>query len=276
MRTLTYQMYYTSRQTKFRLWPFSCTHLGNKNCDEELLQSHIQEIKCSPRDYWLHLGDSCEYFTRRNLYYRESIVAPWLHGKDYIIREETKYWRNLFRPIFSRCLGIVEGTHEVIAENKHEQKVHKDIIDYVLEDAEKDVDLGIIGFVVLIFRQGTPERFSHSWVFRIICHHGVGVARTPNARDKKLHDLLWQHDADMALQGHIHYPWPRVFLKMTHNGEYKKMYGLISPSYLRNYTMNSSGYGEYKNYPPTFYGAKPIIFTPFYRRVELPRWEGEE
>lgn len=283
MRTLQHDIYHSDFGQKFRLYHITDLHLGAKACDEKLLQRDIATIEKDPHAYWILGGDTvdgiCELGDKR---FRPALLAKWVlrgieKGNDSILDIQAQRAITLLSPIAHKCVGIVNGNHELAALKYYRYDLYWQIVLGLANAAGVNPNrlaLGIQGFVLLNFRYGEPGNVVRSWQFKIALHHGHGGGRLPGGHALALGRMLGDFDCDMVLMGHRH---TQVYVSkviVTPFGNRTRI-GMFTPSYLHASVIPSTDerpldtYVDEKGLPPQVLGTVPIVITPGQRRVEV-------
>jgi len=185
-------------------------------------------------------------------------IAEWVE-KANIIESQKKWIVNLFKPIASQCVGLLEGNHECDIRKKH----HNDIYMNVCE-ALGVTPLGYSCFLDLIFKRqgGTVTQF------RGRLTHGSGCPQTDGARLNRLKKGLKDYDADFYAHAHIHAitidPGTPILAvdgagKIYHRNRVAAMTGCWFKTFEQGVRPS---YGEIKDYSPSVIGCPVFSFAP--------------
>jgi predicted phosphodiesterase len=186
--------------------------------------------------------------------------------------------RDLFKPIKSKCLGLIVGNHEKQYMRRLQQE---DLHGWLC--TELDVaDLGYSCLMDVVFCQNsqtrepklmpTTHRNNNSSAFRVWCHHGAGAAQTKGGKINRLTSFMRNFDADIFFMGHVHDQMgarlqvleaDRDCTKLTN----REKLGVISGSFLKTYARGVTTYGEQKGYEPTTLGAAWVAVKPDTREM---------
>jgi len=163
-------------------------HFGHRNCDKRMIQNVIDYIKDNDC-YWIGGGDYGDAiipldrrFDFRSL--DEDFKTPQL---------QYNHVEKLFEPIADKCLGLLDGNHDIIHWKRH---VHN----YVEELATRlDVHyLTISSYLRFHFVEADVD-------FDVYAHHGWTGARTKGGKIARIYDLEKIFPfADLYLMFHIH------------------------------------------------------------------------
>ncbi len=283
MRTLHKTLYYPSRSNVFTHHHITDAHVGHRGCDERLLMETVNKIASDEFATWGSGGDACDFIPRKgDKRYRESTLAPWLHGVDDVVMRESERFLDITKPIAHKCLYLLKGNHENSILSYYDFDPYRYIVKTMAEWAGckiEDLALGWEGFVTLTFRRGTPESYGGSWKMTIYGHHGAGGGRKAGGHALRLEELLLTYDADIVLTGHRHIH--QVVSKQTvgPNGKSYKMrqrIGMFCPSLLKSYLdpdadgMPRDNYPQAVQLPPTEVGVAAIEIKPDIRHIMVP------
>ena len=245
----------------FNLYDFGDIHGGTVHCAEDKAEKTFKEIVKDPFALWWDKGDSAECITPTDKRWQFAIRADWLQGKQNNIGETSKKWyihlaqkavdARLPHQDDTRCLGKVEGTHEIGLRLRN----HYDIQANICGDLGIE-NMGFSCFYHLVFqRVNSTEK--HMFKFHVT--HGSGNAQTPGGRMQKLRKIMNQTTVLYTSVAHMHdivICTPPVLdtgndLKIRSRNQI----GVVSGSFLRTYTQNvEAGYGEMRNYDPVSLG----------------------
>lgn len=202
MRLLTRRLVHPSRSDVLRIYGFSCWHLGNKNTDEGLIRKSVREIADNPLAWWFHLGDVCEYITRKDWRHDEEEYAQFLWGHTDIVKVQRLRAEEIIKPIAHKCLAFCEGNHEASIYQHESRDVYRTLAE---NSGMQDVILGHRGMVrVGIAREGEKPSV---WSLRLYLTHGHGGGRKAGAASLRLEGIHNQVDGvDVVAMGHFHRP----------------------------------------------------------------------
>jgi hypothetical protein len=220
-------------------------------------------IKDSPDTYWIGMGDYADLITKNDKRFDAGGLASWVKPDD-IIESQRKWLVDLFKPIASKCLGLLSGNHE--------ETIHLNHQDDLARHLANDLGIRYAGyscFIKLDFTKSKTLLLNSGWVYGCVIHawHGAGAAQTEGARLMRLMRLVNDIQADIYLMGHLHcmgqYTPDRLVLK---NGRVKsvKLAAAMTGSWLKAYAQPhedediTPGYAEMKGYKPSRIGC-PIV-----------------
>ena len=273
-------IWHPSRSDTFKLVYFSDIHWLAKACAEREVMKQVQEIRDDPFTFWIGGGDYGEFIGYGDAKrFDPDAVSEKVTVKDLARLGKVTYTgiRNLFKPIKSKCLGLIVGNHEKQYMRRLQQE---DLHGWLC--TELDVaDLGYSCFLDVVFCRAagaTPKLMpkvhdgQHSKSFRVWCHHGAGAAQTKGGKINRLTSFMRNFDADIFFMGHVHDQMgarlqvleaDRDCLKLTN----RTKLGVISGSFLKTYARGVTTYGEQKGYEPTTLGAAWVAIKPDTREM---------
>jgi hypothetical protein len=236
---------------RFVLAVLSDIHFGHVNCDLNILRNvvnHIRHNKC----VWIGGGD-----------YGDAII-PGDPRFDYDTvnlqykspQDQYAYIQETFQPIAGKCLGLLDGNHDIIHWKKH---VHN----YVLEMAK---NLGVTYLTIDAYLRFYFEKFNVN--FDVYMHHGWTAARTKGAKINRIYDLanIFPY-ANLYLMGHVHQLGiadKKASLYVDSKLEIRDhlQWFVFAGSFLRGYVKDQTSYIEEKTYPPTLLGSPILTVAP--------------
>lgn len=246
------------------------------------IKEDIKKIADDPLSFWLGGGDYSDAISVTDRRFDPDCVSENITVKDLgrlglALNEQV---RDLFKPIAHKCLGLLEGNHELVYERTKEQH---DRHSWLCQE------LGVpnLGYCclmdVVLLRGKEPELLRkygenmHGKVtgstYRIFSHHGAGAAQTPGGKLNRLTQFMDSFDADIYFVHHVHDQVGKRIVVLSANESCNKIVereklGIISGSYLRTYTQGCIGYGEQKGYRPVPIGARFAKIHPESKRLE--------
>lgn len=271
MRVVERRIEVTSRTDEIALYGLFDIHCGSVRCREDKLKRIIDKIKINPGAYWIGGGDFCEFINRNDPRYKESDLAPWLHGKDDIAEEQIKHLITLLAPITPQCIGVLSGNHESAILKHHERNVYSRILDAVKDmgGIKNPVGIGYGGFIRLRIVRG-----KHITTLTIFAEHGYGGGRLKGADVLNSQRIFAYYDCDVYLAGHRHkahvIPHTRIEIAGHKARELIKIAGMTG-SFRERVTEHDEhdpgGYEDEKGYPPGDTAGVLITFNP--DKIEL-------
>lgn len=275
---------YSERDAVIRLTAISDVHLFNRGCSEDKLQADINAVADNPYNYWLSLGDLCDWIGIGDKRFDPEAVAFFATVRDLgnlgTVGRDTLVER--FRPIHDRCLGVGVGNHELsYMRHQNQQRLIEDMADMM-----GTWYLGYSSFtdVVMIYSpqsKGCPKlvrslsdvpKGQDHFTVRVYTHHGHGYARSQGGKMNKLVDFMRMSDADITFCGHLHDQIIKTIVRLRSDPACNRIIaipqiGVMTGSYLRTYAQGHIGYGEVKAYDPTPLGAVSVDVIPAHRRL---------
>ncbi|MBC8273416.1 MAG: hypothetical protein H8E40_00385 [Chloroflexi bacterium] len=272
MEVINYEIEYT-RPDGFTLYPLGDMHMGVVHCDEDLLDKEVSKIKADKNARWLGMGDYGDYISPSDFKRWEGkILAPWMQKhEDNIGPTQTDRIDEILSPIWSKCIGIIEGNHEDMIRRYH----HYNAIEELLKKANKKHKVhyaGVSCFVRILFKRGTE---SHEFI--IHARHGEGSARTPGARALAVLRLSQSMvNAHITLMGHLHgQESPDIPQRLILKGGKIKSFETIATmtgAWLKGYMQGVPPcYFERWGSPPSTLGCPRIIIEPDKDRMTLEK-----
>lgn len=263
------------RPDKFTLYGLGDMHLGVVHCDEDLLAGKVEEIRRDKNALWLGMGDYGDCITPSDFKrWDGKILASWMKGnEDNIGPTQVEKVDQILRPIWNKCLGLIEGNHD---ENIRKYN-HYDFMKELLKKANaKRTDdpipyAGVSCFVRLNFTRG--KEGSHDYI--IHARHGEGAARTSGARALAVLRLSQSMvNAHIVLSGHLHgQESPDIPQRLIlRNGKIKSFetIAVMTGAWVKAYMQGvPPSYLERWGSPPSTLGCPHIILEPDKGKMEL-------
>ena len=265
---------YKSRTAKFPIYPLGDLHLGAVHCDENLLRDKVEEIKNTPGAMWLGMGDYGDCITPSDFKRWDGrILASWMRGEeDNIGATQVRKVDEILSPIWSKCLGLIEGNHDETIRRFNHYNFMKELL--IIANKKHTVPYaGVSCFVRLSFK-----RLNGS-VNDVIIHarHGEGSARTSGARALAVLRLCQSMiNANITFMGHLHgQESPDIPERLTlKNGKIKSFETIatMTGAWVRAYMQGvPANYLERWGSPPSTLGCPRIIIEPDKQRMTLEK-----
>jgi len=255
---------YKSRSDVFKIHPIGDTHLGTAHCAEDKIKSRIQQIKEDPLALWIGMGDYGEFISAKDPRFDGKVIADWIDPNE-IAESEIERIVELFKPIRSKCIGLLEGNHEDAFRKHQDGDPQKQIC--------KRLDLPSLGysaFIKLVFRRcgGTGREFLG------VVSHGAGGAITRGAKMTRLERFMDNFNARWYAHAHVHdiITSSKHYIELTDGNKITSLekVGAMTGCWFRGYTQGvAPSYGEIKSYPPTALGAPTFLFDPDDNKVSV-------
>lgn len=252
---------YKIANSDFKVYAIGDIHAGTIHCVEDGITSKVSEIARAKNAYWIGMGDYAEWITPRDPRFDPSqkSIASWL-DPDNVAECQTQWLVDLFKPIKSKCIGLLYGNHENSIRTHNHNNVQKNLCDRL-----GVTNLGFSAFVRLFFRR---ENSNETRIVKGVFTHGSGHAVTKGAKLNKLRSFMNDFEADFYGYAHMHdlirdeKPYvtltPRPFDQSTLKAQ--EQVGAVTGCWFRTYTRGIvASYGEQKAYPPGVIGC--AVFT---------------
>lgn len=233
-------------------------HVGEAGCAEGRLRRAIDKIASDRSGVALLMGDLGGFIAPDDKRWDARNVAEGLSIADLGDWESLLVERiaSIAKPIRKKIIGVLAGNHEKGFSKRH----HIDVTHHI----GKEIGCPALGYSCLFtlrFVCGKHER-----ELSVYGTHGAGAAMTAGA---KLNRLIRYMDifpyTSLVLSGHMHsgieYRLPRLYQNGSDIGE-RLQFGAITGTFLRTYSLGSSGYGEERGYPPSALGHPVISIVP--------------
>uniref|UniRef100_A0A6M3JT00 Calcineurin-like phosphoesterase n=3 Tax=viral metagenome TaxID=1070528 RepID=A0A6M3JT00_9ZZZZ len=255
---------YTAKSTMFRLYPVGDIHAGTLHCAEDKIKKQVKIINDDPFGIWIGMGDYGEFIVGNDPRFDIGVIADWVQPDD--IAESQREWLfNLWKPIASKCVGLIEGNHE------DSMRLHfkGDVQSHLCKDLGVP-NLGYSCFVRFRFQRTTTE--SHMFVGHF--EHGSGGALTEGGKLNRLKRGLYAFDADLYGMGHLHdiYSHSPPYITLSHTNEIvsRNRAAAITGAWVRTYTQGvRANYAEKRGYPPAHLGCPVFHITPYIREITV-------
>jgi hypothetical protein len=232
-------------------------HTGTKHFSETEFKKTVKKIKDDPHAYWVDMGDKCEFIAPSDPRWDGGAVSDWVHA-DNVALNESDYYISLVESIKDKCLGLIEGNHEITLKKHY----HIDVQDYICKKLGV-TNLGYSSFIRMNFRRCGKQEYSVVGYFT----HGAGCAITKGAKVNRLERVMDSFAADIYAHGHVHdlIMNTKSYLYLTPENKIvqKVKVGAMTGCYFRTYSQDiPASYGEQKNYPPTAIGSPRFTIIP--------------
>lgn len=274
-KVVTRDFYNCNAKTKITVIPLGDIHIGAAACDEKLFQKVIQRIEQGENHYWICMGDVADYINMKDPRFSVSSLAKWIGMSELrdLAGNQRRRFSDFVRPIASKTLAMVTGNHEASILKHYERDIHLEAVSDIKVnggfDADYNISVGYYGYLRLRFYASAKgEQKSASRVFMFNLHHGFTGGKLAGGKALNMQRWLWNHDCDVALQGHSHNT-----SIMKESVEYvdsagrirqKTKYGAFTGTFLN--TVNDGGsstYSEIKGYFPLPIGGVEIEVRPY-------------
>lgn len=247
------------RSSEFRVDLYADTHIGSRSCNEKLLRKHVAET-LETGNSWVFIDDAIEGITpddkRR---FNADNVAEWvLSNPRNIIQSECDRWAEIFAPIAKQCMFAIVG------DTSHYQTGFiSDCMERTLSAMNIRRYKGAV-YNTIAFKRNDKSVVRHDIVYA----HGFFAGRTGGSKVNNLERCLdYFPRASGFFCGHGHTKAvapPRVGL-YAQGKEVRSIYrrAAMTGGYLNTYETGTTGYGEYKLYPPVALGRITVVLRPW-------------
>jgi predicted phosphodiesterase len=245
----------------WNLWPLGDFHLGSANCDTDLLDEAIRNVREDDHALWVGMGDMIEAIAPNDKRWDaggidEKIVN--LASQDRIGDVFVEKLASRLAPIADKLVSYLDGNHE----RTFAKHYYTNLSERVLAAIGRTETYAATGaYVRIVFE----DRNNHRCPVRLFQAHGYQAGRKDGAAINGLDDLMAVHrDCDIVLVGHSHKRLINTRTWLGTNPSFTKLkagrcFGAHTSSFLRTYEIDQSSYAEVKLYPPTSLG--PIRFS---------------
>lgn len=226
-------------------------HLGHSNCDKYMIQNVIEYIRKN-KYWWLGGGDYGDAIIPNDPRFDYQSIDATCQTPQ----EQYGLLESMFEPIANKCLGLLDGNHDIIHWKKH---CHN----YVEDLANR---LGVIYLTIDAYLRFYFTKSNTN--FDIYAHHGWTGSRTKAGVINRIYDLAnifpW---ADLYIMNHVHHLGPadkRASLFVDDEGEIrdKLQWFYFGGSFLRGYMKDHVSYVEEKTYRPSILGSPVLTVIP--------------
>lgn len=231
------------------LVPLGDVHVGPVNCDEELLERTIAQIK-EKAWWWIGMGDYVDAIKLGDKRFDPALLHPrFLPRLDDLVYAQCERFLEIVAPIKDRCIGLLCGNHEEMIRMRYGENVMR-----ILCQDLKAPNLEYNCFIRLSTISGH---------YLIFAEHGRGGGAQPGTKLSSLMNRARDFHADLFLRGHVHERMVRDQPVLTWGGEKRlkvrhRLFALTG-TYLQTYAVGAtSSYGEKQAYMPIPLGAVAI------------------
>lgn len=229
------------------LHTFADLHMGDRECDWDLIKKRIQEVKEKDNAYCILNGDIVNNATKTSV--------SDCYAEELSPMEQIKLFVSLFEPIKNKILAVTSGNHE--------NRTYKEGVDITELCCTQ---LGIRHLyaregVVIFLRFGVGSRVTHN---REVCYtiyvtHGSGGGRKEGSKAVRLAEMASIVDTDIYIHSHTHLPMimKQGFYRLDNKNSAVAMVDklFINTSSCLNY----GGYGQTYEFKPNSKDT-PIIY----------------
>ena len=245
-----------SYRQEWRLYFIGDIHYSHLGCDRRALNGDIKEVAATPNAYWFGMGDYDEYIT-----FTDPRFDPEAFDKDTKVdflkmmgEKQTRKIVDVLEPIKDKCIGIVEGNHELEYGKRNDYDPAVGVA--------KGLNTKFLSYEALtrIYVSGPDGRKRYSIV--VFTHHGWGGGMTEGAALNRLAGLVKEWDADIYVTGHNHKMVSAISPRLGINtsGKYysRSVVLITSGTYLKTKQVGIQGYEVKKGGKPTPIGCSKI------------------
>lgn len=227
-------------------------HLGNTNCDKNKILNVIKYIQ-THNCLWIGGGDYGDAITPKDKRFDwRSIDLEYKSPSD-----QYRQVRQWFHPIRRKCLGLLDGNHDIKHWKEHSEN-------YVKNMAE---DLGVPYLTIDAYIRLTFPEFKNS-NYDIYAHHGWTGARTKGGKITRVYDLAAVFPMiDLYIMFHMHDlgladEQPNLYVDEELEIRDRIARYVFGGSFLKGYVKGAISYVEEKTYRPSVLGSPVIKVTP--------------
>lgn len=247
--------------------PLGDIHLGAGTTDLTYLRKTVKYIATHPNTYWLGMGDYIDAIMPNDKRFEARCIDKryTINDISHFIETQTKDMIDIFSPISSKCLGLIEGGHEELISKRY----YYDPLREMCRALDTEY-LGVSAFIRVYFtpykhKKDEPRRKHHQ--IMIWAHHGWFAGRKVGGKINNMVDNAANFRADIYLYGHSHtiltYFKPMMDPGTRGKTIYKKKQLFASTgSFLETYSKGAPNYAERRGFPPQKIGAINIKCYP--------------
>ena len=258
MQVVEYRYTYPSLSSVIKLYPLGDIHVGTLHCAESKIKAKVKEIQDDPTAIWIGLGDYGEFISAQDKRFDGKVISPWIDPND-IAGSQIEYLVELFKPIKTKCIGLIEGNHED-AYRRHQDG---DPMKHICKALDLP-NLGYSAFIKLVFERRKSNEH-HEFLGAV--SHGSGCAITKGAKLNRLERFMDNFNARWYGHGHVHdlITNSKSYIDLTQSNKIvsRQKVGAMTGSWTTAYTQDiPASYAEIKNYPPNAIGCPVYTFEP--------------
>jgi hypothetical protein len=283
MRIIDRYIQLNSRNDTVELYPFGDCHIGSRNCAETPLRRVVKEVENNPLALWIGGGDLTDCIKPQDVKRFDVKALPnWLFKPSAEDTKDAERERavGIFKPIASKCLGLIKGNHEEAISHHYNENHHQRVCD----------DLGVIDLTdEALIRLRFKIANGGGQTIILYIRHGWGGSRKAGGEPNKLADMLAEWEiADVCLTGHSHsyceLP-PKPVLTIPRSGELPTecdchyRWAANWGCWLYSHASGPSTYESRACYPSKPMLTVKVAITPLYhtsrkgRDVSMPKIE---
>jgi len=258
-----------TRDNAINLYAFGDLHIASKAFQKDAFLKLAQEIK-ENNGYWIGMGDFGEAIAVTDRRFDpDSIREEYRNELPRYHQLEVLELKEMLEPIKDRCLGVLEGNHEVSLRTSQFDMMWE-LCNYFHWH-----HLTTEAFIRLNLHHPVRQKTLDCDIF---CAHGYGASRTKGGNVAKLQRLMDHFLADLVLVGHTHIAQPLIDAKIRLPKRAKKLWidkkirlGFFVPSFYLTYKDGVDTYASRMLYAPSIIGAwkATVRWTRPYERDKL-------
>ena len=271
MKSLNFQITYTSKDYQFLLEPLSDIHMDDINFDDEKFAKVVDRVGKEANRYTIGMGD---YGSSIYSYPNENRGTLTIK-QDYRDNPEKLYddMRGTLSPIKNKIIGLVEGNHDY--------KIHQRGYYNWVKALAEDIGVPYLTTTCLINLQFIPQIKNGNGAakptnVKMFATHGRYTGLESSAAITKLKRLASQIDADIYLMGDRHDidSAKKAFLYVDDEGKLRegtRIFGLCG-CFVRGYDINDTGISSFPERMmlyPNRVGTITVAIQPYYGRLNV-------
>lgn len=165
--------------------PMADLHLGHKNCNQKIIDQHLEFIYMTPDCYTIFLGDELETATKQS-------VGMSVYEEDKHIPEQMQTMYEMLKPLAKqgKVLGMIPGNHSM--------RVAQLIGLNLTEELAKALRIPYLGY------QGFIDLNVNDVNYNIIAFHGAGGGSMNGSKVASAEKISKVAIADLYIVGHTH------------------------------------------------------------------------
>lgn len=180
---------------ELQILPFADLHIGDAQCDYELIQEKIEYVKNTPNAYCVLNGDIMNNATKTSV--------SDTYGETLSPMQQIKRFVDLFEPIKHKILAITSGNHE----NRTYIREGIDITQVCADRLGLSKNFASEGILIFVrFGQQNGHYHNRKMVYVLYMTHGSGGGRKEGSKANRLADMSSIVDADIYIHSHTHLP----------------------------------------------------------------------
>lgn len=238
----------SSKLKGIEIHTFSDWHIGDYNCNMQLIKSEIERVKNTPEAYCILNGDLC------NTALKTSVSD--IYSEKLSPMEQINTCVELLEPIKDKILAITSGNHE----NRTYKNDGLEITRLIARQLGLEKRYASEG-IVLFIRLGETSGGNHyrKQSYSIYVTHGTGGGGKVGSKANRLADVAGIIDVDVYLHAHTHLPliFKEAFYRAYHNAN---TVALVDKLFVNTAAaLKYGGYGQQAGFKPAS-TANPVIY----------------